>query len=228
MASCQFGADERWLVSASSDSTAQLWDAITGKRAIPPLRHEGPVYWASFSPDGRAVATNTQSGIARVWQTSTGKTISEPMRHPGRIWFVKRSPDGRFLATTCTDGSARVWDARTGHLVSEPFVHRAELRRAEFSPDGRRLLTASLDGTAKIWELDFIRPPVPVPDWLPELAESLVGKRIGAKDAPESVPGNSSQRVKERIAQAGEPDDFYARWAKWMLEERLLIDSSTP
>jgi hypothetical protein len=119
------------------------------------------------------------------------------------------------------DGSARVWDARTGHLVSEPFVHQKEVRRAEFSPDGQRLLTASLDGTAKIWELDFIRPPVPVPDWLPELAESLVGKRINSKDAPESVPGEVFQRVKEHIAQARERDDYYGRWAKWMLEERL-------
>jgi WD40 repeat protein len=216
-----FSPDDRWLVSASSDCTAQLWDATTGKRAIPPLRHEGPVYWASFSPDGRAVATSTQSGLARVWDTASGQPVSEVMRHGGGVWFVKWSPDGRFLATTCMDGSARVWDARTGHLVSEPFVHQKEVRRAEFSPDGRQLLTASLDGTAKIWELDFIRPPVPVPDWLPELAESLVGKRINSKDAPESVPGEVFQRVKERIAQAREQSDYYGRWAKWMLEERL-------
>jgi WD40 repeat protein len=179
------------------------------------------VYWASFSPDGRAVATSTQSGLARVWDTASGQPVSEVMRHGGVVWFVKWSPDGRFLATTCTDGSARVWDARTGHLVSEPFVHQKEVRRAEFSPDGQRLLTASLDGTAKIWELDFIRPPVPVPDWLPELAESFVGKRIVSKDAPESVPGDTFQRVKERIAQGGEPDDFYARWAKWMVADRI-------
>ena len=45
------------LVSASSDSTAQLWDAATEKPALPPFRHEGPVLWATFSPDGRAIAT---------------------------------------------------------------------------------------------------------------------------------------------------------------------------
>jgi WD40 repeat protein len=181
------------------------------------------VLWASFSPDGRAIATSTEAGMARVWDTATGQPISQVMRHGGLVWFVKWSPDGRFLATTCTDGMARVWDARTGHLAAEPFSHEQgkEVRRAEFSPDGRRLLTASFDGTARIWELSFLRAPSPVPDWLPELAEALVGKRIDARDAPVSVPGDSFERVKERIAQTRAQDDFYGRWAKWMLEDRL-------
>jgi len=218
-----FSPDDRLLVSASSDGTVQLWNAETGKPALAPFRHEGPVLWASFSPNGRAIATSTESGIARVWETATGQPLSEPMRHPATVWFVKWSPDGRFLATTCTDGSARIWDAFTGHRVAEPFSHQQgeEVRRAEFSPDGRRLLTASLDGTAKIWELTFLRPPVPVPDWLPDLAEALGGKRIGAKDAPESVPGDTLQRVKRDLKQARGQDAYYAAWAKWMLEERL-------
>src|SRR5262249_38038156 len=158
---------------------------------VPPFRHEGPVLWASFSPDGGAIATSTESGVARVWETATGQPLAQPMRHPGRVWAARWSPDGDFLATICVDGAARVGDARTGHLVAEPFWHRKEVRRAEFSPDGRRLLTASFDGTVKIWDLALLRPEVPVPDWLPELAESLGGKRIGTRDAEESVPGDS-------------------------------------
>jgi len=216
-----FSPDNRLLVSASSDGTARLWDAQTGQLALPPLRHEGPVFWASFSPDGRALITSTELGIARVWDTRTGQPISEPMRHPNRVWLAKWSSDGRFLVTSCNDGSARVWEASTGHLVAEPFTHQPgkEVRRVDFSPDGRRLLTGSHDGTIKIWDLTFLRPPMPAPDWLPELAEALGGKHIGAKDAPESVSGNTFQRVKERIAQAREPD-YYTRWARWMLEER--------
>jgi WD40 repeat protein len=215
-----FSPDDRLLVSASSDGTAQLWDATTGRQVHPPFQHEGPVLWASFSHDGRAVATSTEAGIGRVWDTATGDPVSEAMRHPGKIWFVKWSPDGRFLATTCEDGSARVWDAHSGHLIAEPFAHQGEVRRAEFSPDGRRLLTCSFDHTASIWELDFLRPALPVPAWLPELAEALAGKRIGPKEAPVAVPADSFHRVKERIAQLGQPDDYYRRWAKWMLEER--------
>jgi dipeptidyl aminopeptidase/acylaminoacyl peptidase len=142
------------------------------------------------------------------------------MRHPGRVWNVRWSPDGKFLATTCADGAARVWNT-SGQLVAEPFYHEKEVRRAEFSPDGQRLLTASFDGTVKIWELVFLRPPVPVPEWLPDLAESLAGKRIGSKDVPEVIPGDAFQRVRQRIAYYTPESGYYARWAKWMLEERL-------
>jgi WD40 repeat protein len=219
-----FSPDNRWLLSASSDSTAQLWDAASGKPALPPFRHEGPVLWASFSPDGRAIATSTiatstESGTARVWDAATGQLLSEPMRHPAAVWYVKWSPDGRFLATTCVDGLARLWDAFTGHLVAEPFVSNQENRRAEFSPDGRRLLTASLDGTAKVWDLVLLRPPLPAPDWLPALAESLGGKRVGPKDSLESVPGDSFQLAKTHIEHWG-TNDYYGRWAHWFLHER--------
>ena len=215
-----FSPDNRWLVSASSDSTAQLWDAATGKPVLPPFRHEGPVLWASFSPDGRAVATSTEFGTTRVWDAATGELLSEPVRQPGKVWFVKWSQDGRFLVTTCTDGSARIWDAATGHLVAEPFSHEDELRRAEFSPDGQRLLTASYDGRIKVWDLTLLRPPLPVPEWLCDLAESLVGKRIGPKDSVESVPGNSFGEVKARIEQLNN-NDYYSRWAHWLLDDRF-------
>src|SRR5205814_5897089 len=173
-----------------------------------PFRHEGPVLWASFSPDGRAIATSTEFGTARVWDVATGQLISEPMRHPGKVWFVKWSPDGRSLATTCTDGSAGVWDARTGHLVAEPFRHAGEVRRAEFSPDGQRLLTAGYDGKLKVWDLGLLHPPLPVPGWLSALAESLGGKRLGAKESFESVPGDSFELAKVRVEQSNK-SSFY-------------------
>jgi WD40 repeat protein len=142
------------------------------------------------------------------------------MHHPGKIWFIKWSSDARFLATTCVDGSARVWEAFTGHLIAEPFLHTAENRRAEFSPDGRRLLTASFDGSVKVWDLALLRPPLPVPEWLPVLAESLGGKQLGPKDSLESVAGDSFQLASTRIEQWGK-NDYYGRWAYWFLHERL-------
>jgi WD40 repeat protein len=215
-----FSPDNRWLVSASSDSTARLWDAQTGQPVLPPFRHEGPVLWASFSPDGHAIATCTESGTARVWDTASGKLLAGPMNHPGKIWYVKWSQDGRFLATTCDDGAARVWDALTGHLAAQPFRHDGEVRRAEFSPDGQRLLTAGYDGAVKVWDLSFLWPPLPIPDWLPALAESLGGKRIGPRDSLETVPGDSFQIAKARIEHWG-TNDYYGRWAHWLLQERF-------
>jgi len=217
-----FSPDDRLLLSASADGTARLWNAADGKPALPPLQHEGPVQWAIFSPDGQAIATSTESGIVRVWSTANGQPLSEPMRHPNRVWTVRWRPDGKLLSTICLDGAARIWEPFTGHMVAEPFAHQkgVEVRRAGFSPDGRRFLTSSFDGTIKIWDLTHVRPPVPAPDWLPELAEALGGKRVGAKEILEPVPGDSFQQVKLRLSQATQ-QDYYTRWAIWMLKERL-------
>jgi WD40 repeat protein len=143
------------------------------------------------------------------------------MHHPDRVWTVKWSADGKLLATICMDGAARIWDPATGHLLLEPLSHEKgkQVRRAGFSPDGLRFITSSFDGTMKIWDLTFVHPPAPAPEWLPELAESLGGKRIGPKDIVEPVPGEIFHNVTERISQAG-GQDFYSRWARWMLEER--------
>ena len=216
-----FSPDGRTLVSASSDRTARFWDSATGQPLLHPIRHDSSVLWAAFSPEGKAIATSTDSGIVTVWDAATGKAVAGPMRHPGRIWTVKWSPDGQFLATICTDGRARIWHAASGRLAAEPFAHEKEVRRVQFSPDMRRLLTGAFDGKIKIWDLACLRPPTPAPDWLPELAEGLAGKRIGENDAPQTVPGDSFPRVQDGLARIAITNDYYRIWAKWMFQDRL-------
>jgi hypothetical protein len=72
----------------------------------------------------------------------------------------------------------------------------------------------------KVSDLALLRPPLPAPDWLPMLAESLGGKRLGPKDSLESVPGNAFQIAKTRAEQWG-TNDFYGRWGHWFLNERF-------
>ena len=79
--SAAFSPDGKFVLTASWDKTARVWEAATGKAIGEPLRHEDWVISAAFSPDGKFVATASSDRTARVWETATGKAIGEPLRH---------------------------------------------------------------------------------------------------------------------------------------------------
>jgi WD40 repeat protein/serine/threonine protein kinase len=62
--SALFSTDGRFVVTASDDQTARVWDAATGKE-VHLLRHKASVQFAVMTPDGRRVAT--ASDTVRVW-----------------------------------------------------------------------------------------------------------------------------------------------------------------
>ena len=73
-----FSPDGRWVVTASDDQTARVWEAASGRPVGEPLRHDGVVNAASFSPDGRWVVTASLDQTARVWEAASGVLSASP------------------------------------------------------------------------------------------------------------------------------------------------------
>jgi energy-coupling factor transporter ATP-binding protein EcfA2 len=121
--SAQFSADGQRVVTASSDKTARVWDAATGKALSEPMKHDDAVLSAQFSPDGQRVVTASADQTARVWDAATGKALSEPMKHDHVVNSAQFSPDGKRVVTASWDKTARVWDAATGKALSAPMKH---------------------------------------------------------------------------------------------------------
>jgi WD40 repeat protein len=94
----------------STDGTARVWDARTGKPLTEPLTHQGEVVAAAFSPDGARVVTASTDGTARVWDAHTGKPLTEPLAHQGEVVAAAFSPDGTRVVTASGDKTARVWE----------------------------------------------------------------------------------------------------------------------
>jgi tetratricopeptide (TPR) repeat protein len=65
-----FGQDSRTVLTGSSDRTARLWDAATGRPIGPTLTHQDQVLAVAFSPDGKTVLTGSDGHTARLWDVS--------------------------------------------------------------------------------------------------------------------------------------------------------------
>jgi WD40 repeat protein len=213
--SVDYSPDGEQIVTASADKTAQIWDSHTGKPLFNPLRHTKELFLAAFSPDSRRILTTSEDGTARVWNAETGEPVSPFVRHDASVWRGAFSPDGRMVATASIGKMARIWDPETGLPMSEPITDDS-VGRLMFSPDGRRLLTFGSE--ARLW--DAIVPPTPVPLWFCELVEAVSGFRQASDGQLLGTTPDAIATARLRVVK-GTQHDFYSRWAKWFLVDRM-------
>jgi WD40 repeat protein len=162
-----FSPDGKWVVTASEDKTARVWEVATGRTVAELRGHEEGVNAAAFSPDGILVATASDDGRARVWQAATGQMVAETKKHGTMLGMGWKAvigaaffPDGSAVATTASDGKMRIWEPGSGKLKGELEGQEAFAVRAYCSPGVHGLLVEHKDGwgriprdikTAKLW-----------------------------------------------------------------------------
>jgi WD40 repeat protein len=99
----EFSSDGRYVVTASDDHTARIWNVRTGALVHVLRGHFFPVYAASFSPDGRWVVTASQL-TAGLWSAQTGELVQYLHGHTKPLTSVSFSPDGRWIVSGGDDG----------------------------------------------------------------------------------------------------------------------------
>jgi WD40 repeat protein/serine/threonine protein kinase/Tfp pilus assembly protein PilF len=146
-----FSPDGKVLATWGSDRVVRLWDATTGAPVGEPLRPEGFVSRAAFSPDGQIILAISDKTV-RLWERTTGKPLGRPLQHEAAVMDVAFSPDGETVLTGSNDWTARLWHTRTGQPLGPPMTHQGAVLSVAFSPVGDLVLTGSADRTARLWE----------------------------------------------------------------------------
>ena len=152
--SAVFSPDGNYILTASADQTARLWEKASGRHIMTYRGHEDWVRSAVFSPDGQYILTASKDKTARLWETASSKNTLTYRGHKGRITSAVFSPDGEHILTASKDGTARLWDQASEKNIITYHGHQKTVNSAVFSPDGNHILTASDDQTARLWETE--------------------------------------------------------------------------
>lgn len=108
VASASFSPDGKRVVTASSDSTARIWDANTGKE-LKRLDGDSNGIWSmSFSSDSKRLVTTSRDGVARIWDAESGKELCSLVSFKDGTWAVV-DPVGRYDASNGGDVDGLHW-----------------------------------------------------------------------------------------------------------------------
>jgi hypothetical protein len=144
------------VITASTDKTAQVWDAATGAPKGEPLRHKGDVTNASFNRDGSKIITSCADGTARVWPAP-----ADPTARPDESGDVTPNlptplPQPRLAVQLCEALSGlRFGDA------SEPSSLTTEERRQTLTQLRNQEPAAGLWDELRIWYFTLERTVSP-------------------------------------------------------------------
>jgi WD40 repeat protein len=169
--------EERFLVTASLDKTARVWDLKNGKLLQvlrPPIGEgdEGKLYAVAMSPDGKEVAlggfTGKDDGLGNFYIYFFDTATWHLKRQIGKLGIVAidhlvYSSDGKYLAVALWGANGiRVYSTANLQEVFRDSDYGSDSYGLDFANDGR-LVSSSYDGFIRLYDARFKLPPKKAP-----------------------------------------------------------------
>jgi WD40 repeat protein len=163
-------AQNRILVTGSTDKTVRIWDPATGKllNVLRPPIGKGSVGFVNavtITPDGNTIACGGSSPDNSYniyfFDRESGVLIKRISRLPRSIQSLRFSKNGRALAAGLLgDGGLRIYSFERKDssiacsLIREDRDYQSNIMGLDFNPEGR-LVASSVDGSLKLYSADF-------------------------------------------------------------------------
>jgi WD40 repeat protein len=211
----RFSPDGKWLVTASTDGTARVWDAATHKPITTIDRHD-PVWCVRFSPDGTRLVVTGEDAQAIVYDTATWKPVGTPVLASGLVFSATITEDNRFLViSSLLLDAVQFYEIATGRPLGEGLDIHTQATNVDYLLQDKVVVVACDDGSVRAVESPFVGQDVPA--WMCDFAEHLIGLRKTGPDKFEHVDTHVAQLNAEVAAGAGESNDDFPRLARWLM-----------
>jgi WD40 repeat protein len=157
---------EHYIVSASYDKTARVWDLQSGrllKVLRPPIGEFswGTLYAVAISPDGKTVAVGgfTGRGASEVsiyiFDRESGTIRKSISGLPNVIYHLAYSPNGRHLAAALGEKNGiRIYETGNYTEVARDTDYASSTYWVEFDRSGR-VVTGTEDGSVRLYDSNF-------------------------------------------------------------------------
>lgn len=130
-----YSPDSQYLVTATGNSYATIWDVKTGKALGRFTGHSQSLRTVNFSPDGNTVASAGLDQQVLIWNIISREPLVTLKGHTDRVNVVRFSPDGRLLLSGGSDGRIIVWDLESEETIASHQIEKGEVWAARFLED---------------------------------------------------------------------------------------------
>ena len=148
--SVHYNSDENLIVSASSDKTIKVWDALTAKEIYTLNNQSKPVIEALFSPDGNRIFSAEEGGVIKIWDTKSKKCTHLLQRHNEEICNLSFDKEGKHFMSV-SKNKIVVWNVKDGKVYNE-IKPLKKTTKALFHPNGLDVVSLS-DNVFYIWDI---------------------------------------------------------------------------
>ena len=132
---CQFSPCGNYLVTASSDYSARVWEVPSMRLHVLLAGHQDDVEMAAFSPCGDYIATACRDYCVRIYRLD-GTLVHRMEGHGGDVNSVQWSEDGSELVSSSDNGSVCRWSATAGKLIEMIDLGDVDTDTIVAGPDG--------------------------------------------------------------------------------------------
>ncbi len=145
------------IVSGSSDGTIRVWDIISGKELIKPIKHQSKMSLIAITPDAQKIVSISEDNKIQVWDNQ-GKKLTDLIAQSldTKITSLAMTPDGAKIASGSRDGTIRLWNIKGNQLELLDTLegHRYPVSSVAITSDGSKIVSGSWDNTILVWNID--------------------------------------------------------------------------